>query len=97
MHTAFALIALAAHLTALMRLLAYRRNRARYRNHISWVAWAIVAVIGGSSVELTLHAARVGFFDAATAVLLAAFVCGARGNVARLLRPEESEKRSHQR
>ncbi|KWB84357.1 phage holin family protein [Burkholderia ubonensis] len=87
MHVPLALIALAAHLAALVRVLAYRRNGARHRRHVSWVAWALVVVTGGASIEL-LHAASVGFFEAATAVLLAMFVYSARGNVARLLRRE---------
>ncbi|MDE1010735.1 phage holin family protein [Paraburkholderia fungorum] len=89
MHISFALIALAAHIAALVRVLTYRKNGARHRHRVSWVAWALVAVSGGSAIELTLHAAEVGFFEAGTAVLLALFVFGARGNVARLLRSDE--------
>lgn len=89
MHISLALIALAAHIAALVRVLTYRKKGARHRHHVSWIAWALVAVSGGSSIELALHAATVGFFEAATAVLLALFVYGARGNVARLLRSDE--------
>ncbi|WP_207003873.1 phage holin family protein [Trinickia mobilis] len=88
MHVSFALIALAAHLAALVRVLTYQRNGARHRRHVSWIAWALVTVMGGSSIELALRAPRVDFFEAATAVLLALFVYGVRGNVARLLRSE---------
>ena len=88
MHIPFALIALAAHLAALVRVLTYRRNGARHRHHVSWIAWALVAVLGGSSIELAFHVEQIGFFEAATAVLLAVFVYGVRGNVARLLRSE---------
>ncbi|HEP6428413.1 phage holin family protein [Burkholderia cenocepacia] len=84
----FALIALAAHLAVLVRVLTYRRNGARHRRHASWFAWMLVAVAGGASIEWLLHTGAVGFFDAATAVFLAMFVCGTRGNVARLLRSE---------
>lgn len=90
MHISFALIALAAHIAALVRVLTYQRNGARHRHHVSWIAWALVAVSGGSAIELTLHAKSVGFFEASTAVLLALFVFGARGNVARLLRSDET-------
>ncbi|RQR78693.1 phage holin family protein [Burkholderia sp. Bp9015] len=90
MHISFAVIALAAHIAAMLRILAYRRNGARHRNHVSWIAWALVAVSGGSSIELALHARHVGFFEAATAVLLTLFVFGARGNVARLLRSDQA-------
>jgi len=89
MHVSFALIALAAHIAALLRVLTYRKNGARHRHRVSWVAWALVAVSGGSSIELALHAKHVGFFEASTAVLLALFVFASRGNVARLLRSEQ--------
>ncbi|MBU9297961.1 phage holin family protein [Burkholderia multivorans] len=89
MHISFAVFALAAHLAALVRVLMYRRNGARHRYHVSWVAWAIVVVSGGASIDIALHAAQVDFFDAATAALIALFVIAARGNVARLLRREQ--------
>ncbi|TKC83466.1 phage holin family protein [Trinickia terrae] len=85
MHISFALIAFAAHLAALVRVLTYRRNGAPHRLPVSWFAWALAAVMGGASIELVLHVEQVGFFEAATAVLLAVFVYGVRGNVARLL------------
>ncbi|PAJ88060.1 phage holin family protein [Burkholderia ubonensis] len=89
MHISFALVALGAHLAALARVLIYRRNGARHRHDASWVAWALVVVSGGSAIELALHAKHVGFFETATAVLLALFVFASRGNVARLLRSEQ--------
>ncbi|VWD50153.1 membrane protein [Burkholderia lata] len=82
------LIAFCAHVAVLVRVLTYRRNGARHRHRASWFAWAVVTVAGGASIELLLHAGSVGFFEAATAVLLAMSVCGTRGNVARLLRSE---------
>lgn len=88
MHIPFALVALAAHIAALVRVLAYRRNGARHRHGVSWIAWALVVVSGGSAIELLLLAEQVGFFQAATAVLLAFFVFASRGNVARLLRSD---------
>ncbi|WP_186113257.1 phage holin family protein [Burkholderia gladioli] len=85
MHLSFAILALAAHFATMLRVLVYRRNGARHRRHVSWAAWALLVVSGGSSIELALHAQHVGIFEALTAVLLAVFVCAARGNVARLL------------
>jgi Putative 3TM holin, Phage_holin_3 len=85
MHESLALIAVAAHLAVLARVLAYRKNGARHRHYISWAAWVLVAVIGASVIELALQTRQVGIFEAAQAVLLAAFVYGVRGNVARLL------------
>jgi hypothetical protein len=85
MHITLALIALAAQLVAVACLLLYRRNGARHRHHVSWVAWVLVVVLGGSSIELALHARDVGLFEVGKAVLLALFVFTSRGNVARLL------------
>lgn len=85
MSFAFSLISVAAHLTALMRLFTYRRNGARHRRHVSWLAWALVVVIGGSLIQSALYPERAGFFEAATAVLMAVFVNRVRGNVARLV------------
>lgn len=85
MHITFALIALAAQLAAVACLLLYRRNGARHRHHVSWLAWMLVVVLGGSSIELALHAKHVGMFEAGKSVLLALFVFTSRGNVARLL------------
>ncbi|WLE59272.1 phage holin family protein [Burkholderia plantarii] len=90
MNVSFATIALAAHVAAMLRVLVYRRNGARHRHHVSWVAWALLVVSGGSSIEIALHAKHVGIFEAATAVLLALFVFISRGNVARLLRSDQA-------
>ncbi|PTB19540.1 peptidoglycan-binding protein [Trinickia symbiotica] len=92
MPTPLALIAFVAHFATLVRVLTYRRNGARYRHHASWVAWALVAVMGGSAIELALHIGQVNIFEAAAAVMLAVFVIRARGNVARLLRSELTMK-----
>jgi hypothetical protein len=90
MHVSFALVAAAAHIAAMVRVLMYRKKGARHRHHVSWTAWALVVVSGGSAIELALHAKHIGLFEAGTAVLLALFVFGARGNVARLLWSDES-------
>ncbi|CAN7192595.1 phage holin family protein [Trinickia sp. LjRoot230] len=86
MHNLLALIALFAYSVASLRILAYRREGARHRHHISWFAWLLLAVLGGSAIELIVHAKTVGFFEAARAVTFTILVFGARGNVARLLR-----------
>lgn len=84
----FMLIALLAHVGAAVRLLAYRKDGARHRRHVSWIAWALLVVLGGSALELLLQRHPVGFFEAARAVLFSLFIFGTRGNVARLLRSE---------
>ncbi|WP_028217426.1 phage holin family protein [Paraburkholderia oxyphila] len=90
MHAALAYVALAAQLAAVVCLLVYRRNGARHRSHVSWLAWLLVVIMGGSSIELALHARHIGLFEAGKAILLAVFVFGSRGNVARLLRSESA-------
>jgi len=81
----FAAIALVAYMAAIVRVLTYRRQGSRHRRHVSWIAWALVVVMGGSAIELALHVKSIGIFEAGSAVLLALFLFGVRGNVARLL------------
>ena len=88
MHNPLALIALIAYTVAVLRIVAYRRDGARHRYHVSWLAWLMLVALGGSAIELALHAKAVGPFEAARAVLFSIVVIGARGNVARLLRSE---------
>lgn len=86
MHNPLALIALIAYSLAALRILAYRRDGARHRQHVSWFAWLLLVTLGGSAIELAVHANTIGYFEAARAVLFTVFIFGARGNVARLLR-----------
>lgn len=88
LHNPFAVIALLAYLASIVRLLMYRKNGARHRRHVSWLAWLLLVMLGGSAIELTINAQSVGLFDAGRAVLLSLFIFGVRGNVARLLRSE---------
>lgn len=90
MHLSYALLALAAHVAVILRVLTYRKNGARHRFHIAWTAWVIVAISGGSAIELLLHPEPIGAFQALRDVLLALFVHLARGNVARLLRSDDA-------
>lgn len=96
MQESLSLVTLAAQLAVLVRVLAYRKNGSRHRHCVSWAAWALVAIIGASVIELTLHERHVGSFEAAAAVLLAVTTYGTRGNVARLLLAEECERRSRE-
>lgn len=85
MHKLFGLVSFGAYSAIALRVFFYRRNGARHRAHVSWIAWAIVATAGASAIEVALHVKQAVFMEAARAVLLALFVWGARGNVARLL------------
>jgi hypothetical protein len=84
----FACIALVAYGATALTILLYRKQGARHRRRVSWLAWAFLVTLMGSAVDLTVHSHQVGIFEAIRAVLLALFVFGARGNVARLLRSE---------
>lgn len=84
----YAFIAFIAYAGAALCLLAYRRDGARHRHHVSWLAWALLVVLAGSAVDVLLHVHALDFFEAARAVLLSLFIFCSRGNVARLLRSE---------
>ena len=84
----YAAIAFIAYAGASLRLLAYRKDGARHRQAVSWTAWALLAVLAGSAVDVLFQAHHLDFFEVARAVILAVFIFGARGNVARLLRSE---------
>lgn len=90
MHLSLVLIALAAHLAIIARVMACQPRDGHGRFHVAWLAWVIVAISGGSAIELLLHPAPVGFFTAVRDVLLAVFVYVARGNVGLLLRGNEA-------
>jgi hypothetical protein len=82
----WAVCALLCYLAASLRLLMYRRDGARHRRHVSWIAWAMLVTFGASVVELALADHPAGVIDAARALLFVFIVFGARGNVARILR-----------
>ena len=78
-------IALVAYIVAALRILAFRRGGARHRRRVAWLAWLLLVALGGSAIELVVRTQSAGVFETTQAVLVAAFVFGARGNVARLL------------
>lgn len=85
MHKLFGLVSFSAYVTIALRVFFYRRNGARHRPHVSWIAWAILAIAGASAIDVTVHAKQAVFLDTARAVLLALLLWCARGNVAQLL------------
>lgn len=84
-----AAVTLMAYVVAIGALLLYRKDGARHRRHISWLAWLILVILGGSAIELMLHREAVSVFEAGRGVLLALFIVLSRGNVARLLWSEK--------
>lgn len=80
-----AAIAVLAYVAACLRLVMYRKQGARHRHHVSWLAWLLLVIFGGSAIDLTLHAKTVDLLEAGRAAVFALFIFGVRGNVARLL------------
>lgn len=74
------------------RIAAYRREGARYRAGVSWLAYLLAAGTGGESLQITLAALMakpgptVSPFLLMVLVVLVVLVYRARGNVARILR-----------
>ena len=78
-------IAIGFYFLAFFRLLVYRKEGARHRRHVAWVAWAIMVVLGGSGIELALSSAPFSYMETARTILLDLIIYNARGNVARML------------
>lgn len=84
-----AVAALAFYIVALAVVLLYRKDGARHRRRVAWLAWLVAVVLAGSAVELMLHSKAVTVFEAARAGLMAVFIVCARGNLARLVWSEK--------
>lgn len=71
-----------------VRLLFYRRGSARYRLHVSLLAWVLIASSGSTALEVLLgrfaHGATLGHVGLAVVLCVLSFT--ARGNVADILR-----------
>jgi hypothetical protein len=80
-----AYVALLAYTLSSARILFYRRGDATHKRHISWLAWMLLAVCGGSAIDTALHMHAVTILDACRAWALLIIVASARGNVARML------------
>lgn len=89
--TIYALIAFNAYAVAGLCLLFYRKQGARHRRTVSWLAWALLVVLAGSAIEIAVQAHAIGFFEASRAALLSLFIFVARGNVANLLRSNRND------
>ena len=75
-----------------LRIAAYRREGARYRAGVSWLAYMLAAGTGCESLRITLSMVfarpvpTVSPFLLMVLVVLAVLVYRAQGNVARILR-----------
>lgn len=84
----------AASALTCMRLLFYRRRGARYRPHISAVAWLLIVSSGSTAIDILLGrlppgAASIGHVG--LAVVVCALTFAARGNVAAILRTDHDQ------
>lgn len=74
-----------ANLASAVRLLLYRRNGARFRRGMSWVAYLLIVGTGGQALDVLIQHEQVTVWQTVVAVLLAALVYRAQGNVACIL------------
>jgi hypothetical protein len=88
MHPSLALIAFFAYGIAAIRVLSHRpsacgRER-RYRRHHAWMTWAVIVVLGASSIHSVMHWDVIGVLEVGQATLLSLLVVAARGDLSRL-------------
>ena len=81
-----ALLFVGANLASAVRLMFYRRNGARYRRGMSWLAYPLVIGTGGQALDALLRHEADTAWQTLVAVLIAILVCRAQGNVACIVR-----------
>lgn len=79
-------IAVLAYAATAVRLITYRRGCARYRPMMSALAYALIVCSGAQAIDIVFNGARVSLWGAGVAVVFAALVWRARGNVACVIR-----------
>lgn len=85
-HNLVVLLFVVANLATVARLICYRREGARYRPGMAWIAYALVVCTGGQVLDVLTSHATVTLWQAGIAVVLALLVWRARGNVAAIVR-----------
>lgn len=81
-----ALLFVGANLASALRLLLYRRNGARFRRGMSWLAYLLIVGTGGQALDVLVRHEPVTVWQAVVAVLIAVLVYRAQGNVACIVR-----------
>lgn len=81
-----ALFFVGANLASAVRLLLYRRNGARFRRGMSWLAYLLIVGTGGQALDVLVRHEPVTVWQAVVAVLIAVLVYRAQGNVACIVR-----------
>ena len=86
MDALYALKAVSANVVTAVRLLCYRRGSSRYRFGVSVFAYLLIVCAGGAAIDTLVNGAHVTKWEAGFAVVIAALVLRARGNVAAVVR-----------
>lgn len=79
-------VAVIANVITAARLICYRRGRSRYRPAVAFLAWLLIVCSGGAAIDTLVNGAHVTPWEAGFAVVIAALVLRARGNVAAVVR-----------
>ncbi|MEN5066762.1 phage holin family protein [Achromobacter aegrifaciens] len=81
-----ALLFVVANFASAVRLLLYRRNGARFRRGMSWLAYLLIVGTGGQALDVLVRHEPVTVWQAVVAMLIAVLVYRAQGNVACIVR-----------
>lgn len=81
-----AAVVVLANLATAARIFGYQRRGSRYRIWAAVLAYLLIACTGGQALDVLFNHVPVTVWQAGVAVVLAALVYRARGNVARIVR-----------
>lgn len=81
-HLLVAFLFVVANIASAARLLLYRRNGARFRRGMSWLAYLLIVGTGGQALDVLVQHEQVTVWQTVVALLLAVLVYRAQGNVA---------------
>lgn len=81
-HLLVAFLFVVANIASAARLLLYRRNGARFRPGMSWLAYLLIVGTGGQALDVLVQHEQVTVWQTVVALLLAVLVYRAQGNVA---------------
>lgn len=79
-------LTIAACVAILVRLMVFRRDGARYRPGIAFIAWLLAVCVGGYALAILFGLNQPSPFVLGILLVLGALVFRARGNVASVLR-----------
>lgn len=79
-------IVVAANVATAARLICYQRHGSRYRPMMSILAYLLIVCAGGQVIDIVVNHSSVSVWQAGMAVIVAALVLRARGNVACIVR-----------